>query len=101
MSQELRFHHPLAFWLGCVAVAAGVLLHLPMYLMAAPMHYQLAGMPMDTGMLVGMVLIPGGVLLAGYGLMPRLAQMRRSRRSTLHRWLPKTPRYAWSSSMTT
>ena len=57
MSQELRFHHPLAFWLGCVAVAAGVLLHLPMYLMAAPMHYQLAGMPMDTGMLVGMVLI--------------------------------------------
>ncbi|MEY2168503.1 MULTISPECIES: MFS transporter [unclassified Rhodanobacter] len=79
MSQELRFHHPLAFWLGCVAVAAGVLLHLPMYLMAAPMHYQLAGMPMDTGMLVGMVLIPGGVLLAGYGLMPRLAQMRRNR----------------------
>ncbi len=79
MSSELRFHHPFAFWLGCLMVAAGVLLHLPMYLMAAPMHYRLAGMAMDAGMVAGMVLIPGGVLLAGYGLMPRLAQLRRSR----------------------
>ena len=79
MSPELRFHHPFAFWLGCVAVAAGVLLHMPMYLMAAPMHYRLAGMAMDTGMMVGMVLIPCGVLLAGYGLMPRLAQLRHGR----------------------
>ncbi|MBN8923092.1 MAG: MFS transporter [Rhodanobacter sp. 68-29] len=78
MSTEPRFHHPLAFWLGCVAVAAGVLLHMPMYLMAAPMHYQLAGMAMDLPMTVGMVLIPCGVLLAGYGLMPHLAQLRQS-----------------------
>ncbi|MEW9622671.1 MFS transporter [Rhodanobacter geophilus] len=78
MSQELRFHHPLAFWLGCVAVASGVLLHMPMYLMAAPMHYRLAGMPMDIGMAIGMVLIPCGVLLASYGLMPRMAQLRQS-----------------------
>jgi len=76
MSPELRFHHPLAFWLGCLAVAVGVLLHMPMYLMAAPMHYQLAGMAMDVPMAVGMVLIPCGVLLAGYGLMPRMAQLR-------------------------
>ena len=78
MSPELRFHHPLAFWLGCIAVAVGVLLHMPMYLMAAPMHYRLAGMAMDAPMAVGMVLIPCGVLLAGYGLMPHVARLRQS-----------------------
>lgn len=73
---RITFHHPVAFWLGCVIVAAGVCLHLPMYIMAAPMHFHLAGMPMDPGMLLGMVLIPGGVLLSAWGLMPRLAQIR-------------------------
>jgi putative MFS transporter len=72
----LSFHHPAAFWFGCLAVAAGVCLHLPMYVMAAPMHFHLAGMPMDGEMLLGMALIPGGVLLAAYGLMPRLEQVR-------------------------
>jgi putative MFS transporter len=78
MSQRvaIAFHHPVAFWLGCLAVAAGVCLHMPMYVMAAPMHFHLAGMPMDPEMMLGMVLIPGGVLLAAYGLMPRLAQVR-------------------------
>jgi putative MFS transporter len=79
-SRDLSFHHPVAFWLGCAAVIAGVLAHLPMLAMGAPMHYRLAGMPMDTTMLIGMALVPLGVLLAGYGLMPRLEQMRR----TLH-----------------
>jgi len=79
-SKELTFHHPVAFWLGCAAVIAGVLAHLPMLAMAAPMHYQLAGMAMDNTMRIGMALVPLGVLLAGYGLMPRLEQMRR----TLH-----------------
>ena len=73
---RITFHHPVAFWSGCLVVAAGVCLHLPMYVMAAPMHFRLAGMPMDPGMLLGMVLIPGGVLLAAWGLMPRLAQVR-------------------------
>src|SRR5579884_4031790 len=76
----ITFHHPLAFWIGCLAVIAGVCAHLPMFLMAAPMHYHLAGMPMDDTMLIGMALIPLGVVFAGYGLMPRLEQMRR----TLH-----------------
>lgn len=75
---DLTFHHPLAFWLGCAAVIAGVLAHLPMLAMAAPMHYRLAGMPMDGLMLAGMALVPLGVLLAGYGLMPRMEQMRRT-----------------------
>ena len=73
---RITFHHPVAFWLGCIVVAAGVCLHLPMYVMAAPMHFHLAGMPMDPEMLLGMVLIPGGVLLAAWGLMPRRAQVR-------------------------
>ena len=77
-SRDLTFHHPVAFWLGCTAVVAGVLAHLPMLAMAAPMHYRLAGMPMDQLMLAGMALVPLGVLLAGYGLMPRLEQMRRT-----------------------
>lgn len=76
--RDITFHHPVAFWLGCAAVVAGVLAHLPMLAMAAPMHYRLAGMPMDNAMLVGMALVPLGVLLAGYGLMPRMEQMRRT-----------------------
>ena len=75
---DLTFHHPVAFWLGCAAVIAGVLAHLPMLAMAAPMHYRLAGMPMDGLMLAGMALVPLGVLLAAYGLMPRMEQMRRT-----------------------
>lgn len=60
-----------AFWLGCLVVTAGVVLHLPMYLMGAGMGYQLAGMKMDLGMTVGMLLIPPGCVLAGWGLLPR------------------------------
>ncbi|MDB6163234.1 MAG: sugar phosphate permease, partial [Xanthomonadaceae bacterium] len=69
---ELSFHHPVAFWLGCLAVVAGVLMHMPMFAMGEPMHWQLVGMPMDNLMLGGMGLIATGVLLATYGLMPRL-----------------------------
>ena len=51
-------------------VIAGVLLHLPMFLMARGNHYLMAGMPMDGSMLIGMAAIVLGVLLAGYGLLP-------------------------------
>ena len=78
-TRSIAFHHPLAFWLGCAAVMAGVCLHMPMYIMAAPMHYHLAGMAMDTPMSIGMGLIPCGVLLASYGLMPRFDQMLQSK----------------------
>jgi MFS transporter, putative metabolite:H+ symporter len=61
----------LAFWLGCATVAAGVLTHLPMFLMGRHTHYVLAGMPMGAAMIWGMAAIVGGVLLAGYGLLPR------------------------------
>lgn len=60
-----------AFVLGCAAVTIGVLAHAPMFLMARSMHYRLAGMPMDPGMIAGMALIIAGVLVAAYGLLPR------------------------------
>lgn len=67
-----------AFWLGTLAVVTGVLLHLPMFLMARSMHYRLAGMPMGAGMLFGMVCIIGGVAAAVYGLGPKEASADRS-----------------------
>ncbi|MDB5693367.1 MAG: transporter [Alphaproteobacteria bacterium] len=62
---------PWAFVLGVVAVTAGVLLHLPMFLMGRMNGFNLAGMPMGNDMLAGMGLIIGGVLVAAYGLLPR------------------------------
>ncbi len=62
--------HAIAFWAGCVAVTIGVLLHLPMFLMGRTAHYKLAGMPMDTGMLIGMGLIIAGTGATAYGLLP-------------------------------
>jgi len=63
----------LAFWFGCVLVTTGVVLHLPMFLMARDSGYILAGMRMDAGMLAGMAAIVVGVGFAGYGLLPRSA----------------------------
>ena len=63
----------LAFWLGSAFVTAGVILHLPMFLMAKDMGYMLAGMPMDSGMLWGMAFIVGGIGAAAYGLIPKTA----------------------------
>jgi putative MFS transporter len=66
-----RRRSTLAFWVGCVAVTVGVLLHLPMFLMGRHNGYVLVGMPMDAGMMWGMVAIVAGIALAAYGLMPR------------------------------
>jgi putative MFS transporter len=63
--------HSLAFWGGSAAVVIGVLLHIPMFLMGRKTHFVLAGMPMGTGMLIGMGLIVAGFLATAYGLMPR------------------------------
>lgn len=60
-----------AFWVGSIIVTVGVGLHLPMFLMARDMNYMLAGMPMDTGMYLGMALIVLGIGAAGYGLLPK------------------------------
>lgn len=62
--------HTIAFWLGCLMVTAGVLLHLPMYWMGRGMGFHLAGMAMDAGMLWGMALIVAGTGLTAFGLFP-------------------------------
>ncbi|NJC05186.1 putative MFS transporter [Sphingomonas kaistensis] len=59
------------FWAGCAAISLGVLLHLPMLVMAHRMSNHLSGMPMDPEMLVGMALILVGVPLACWGALPR------------------------------
>jgi putative MFS transporter len=72
-SNGLGFHHPAAFWLGCAAITLGVFAHMPMFVHASHMGYQMAGMEMDATMLTGMGLIPFGLLLAAWGMLPRLA----------------------------
>ena len=63
-------HHAWAFWLGCLVVTIGVVLHLPMYWMGRHMGFHLAGMAMDAGMWWGMALIVGGIPLTAFGLLP-------------------------------
>jgi len=65
------FGNPLAFWLGAAAVTLGVTLHLPMYVASRDMKFRMAGMPLDTAMLAGMVLIVAGLLATFWGLLPR------------------------------
>jgi putative MFS transporter len=60
-----------AFALGVAGVTAGVLLHLPMFLMGRMTHYRLYGMPMGTEMYLGMATIILGVAVAAYGLLPK------------------------------
>jgi putative MFS transporter len=62
--------HLWAFLAGCLAVTSGVVLHLPMFWMGRDNGFQLAQMPMDNGMMVGMLLIVAGIAAAGYGLLP-------------------------------
>ena len=73
--------HPSFFWLGAVAVSAGVVLHLPMYIRAAAMNFHLAGMPFDPEMFIGMVLIVAGTAAGFYGLLP--AALRRESPSVI------------------
>jgi putative MFS transporter len=47
-----------------------------MFICASHMGYRMAGMEMDAMMLSGMALIPLGLLMAAYGLMPRMLQLR-------------------------
>ena len=69
--QSTAFARPGIFWAGVAAVITGVILHLPMYVQAKDMGYRLAGMPLDVGMIVGMVLIVTGLAATIWGLIPR------------------------------
>ena len=70
----VTFHHAGAFWFGVVAVTAGVIAHIPMYLMGRNTGYRLVGMPMDMPMKIGMAAIIGGLIASLYGLYPRSAE---------------------------
>jgi MFS transporter, putative metabolite:H+ symporter len=73
-----RWYNVVAFWGGSAMVAAGVALHMPMFLMGRHNGYRLAGMPMGNGMLIGMGLIVLGIIAAGYGLLPSHEPQRSS-----------------------
>ncbi len=77
-SSGISFHHPFAFWFGCLLVLAGVLAHAPMFMMGQHTHWQMVGMPMSAEMWIGMAVIPLGLVLSMYGLMPRIEQMRQT-----------------------
>lgn len=91
----------LAFWLGSLIVTAGVILHLPMFLMARDTGYVMAGMPMDAGMLWGMALIVAGVGLTAWGLLPRqiAAEVRVIEIIAPPEDAPLTPTHWWMSAL--
>ena len=60
-----------AFIVGVIAVTAGVIMHIPMFMMGKEMGFRLSGMAMGADMYWGMALIVGGVAVAAYGLLPR------------------------------
>ncbi len=72
MNHDSRIHfpRPVAFWLGSVALTAGVLMHLPDFFSMSDMGYRMVGMPMSSTMIAGMWLIVGGMLLATWALVP-------------------------------
>lgn len=70
----VTFHHAGAFWFGVIAVTAGVIAHIPMYLMGENNGYRLVGMPMDMPMKIGMAAIIVGLIASLYGLYPRSAE---------------------------
>lgn len=68
--EKINFRSKFAFWTGFLSVAVGVALQLPMYINAADMGYRLVGMPMSTGMYVGMALVVAGLAITLYSLIP-------------------------------
>ncbi|RVT88706.1 MFS transporter [Inhella crocodyli] len=70
MTAQPFFQRPLAFWAGVLLITLGVLSHGPMFLMGQHTHWRMVGMPMTWEMWVGMGLIPLGLALAFWGLLP-------------------------------
>lgn len=65
------YEHPVAFWIGVILTAGGVVMQLPMYFMARSMHYDLAGMAVTNEMLIGMGMMLAGLGVTAYSLLPR------------------------------
>lgn len=62
--------HSIAFVAGTLAILTGVAFHLPDFIGAKAMHFQLSGMPMSNLMCWGMALIIAGIIATAYGLFP-------------------------------
>jgi putative MFS transporter len=71
LSVALREGRAWIFLLGVALVTAGVLLHIPMFMMGRHMGFRLHGMPMEADMYWGMAAIIVGTGIAAYGLLPR------------------------------
>lgn len=65
-----NLQHSLAFAVGTLCILMGVAFHLPDFISAKDMHFQLSGMPMTNLMRWGMVLIVAGIMATAYGLFP-------------------------------
>ena len=69
-------YHTLAFWLGTIAIVAGVGCHLPDFIAARQVHYLMFGFCRTNGcgmtplMMMGMGLILSGIIATAYGLFP-------------------------------
>jgi putative MFS transporter len=85
-----------AFALGCIAVTAGVLMHVPMFLMGRTMHYRLVGMAMGWDMVLGMGLIIAGVGVAAYGLLPRDIARQRAESGAIEISAPEDAPLSWA-----
>ncbi len=87
------------FWLGCAAISAGVLLHLPMLAYAHAMGNHLVGMEMDLWMGLGMALIFIGVPLACYGALPKTRAPHGSHAGTQYEAPDTTPLGRWHAGV--
>jgi putative MFS transporter len=87
------------FWVGCAAIAAGVLLHLPMLAMAHELGNHLAGMEMDAGMWAGMALIFAGVPLAIFGALPKHRARHGADAGTSYEAPDSTPLNRWHAGV--
>jgi MFS transporter, putative metabolite:H+ symporter len=87
------------FWGACLAIAAGVLMHLPMLAMAHSMGNHLVGMPMDPQMWAGMVLIVLGVPAAIYGALPRRRATHGAHAGTSFEAPDSTPLGRWHAGV--
>lgn len=88
------------FWAGCAAISAGILLHLPMLAHAHAMGgNQLAGMPMDGTMVLGMAMIVAGVPLACWGALPRQRGSHPSTAGTSYEAPDTTPLSRWHAAV--
>ncbi|CAA9523896.1 MAG: Niacin transporter NiaP [uncultured Sphingomonadaceae bacterium] len=87
------------FWSGCGAIAAGVLLHLPMLAMAHDMGGHVVGMPMDPWMYLGMGLILIGVPLACYGALPAQRAQHSNQAGTQYEAPDEMPLNRWHAAV--